>query len=124
MECFRCQAEDHLSRDCPNRTRTRAATRPAHGLPPAPSNRPEDKPIPERRDLSEIADPGAWADTIRRTEGWEAGAREVMMRGMAARQLAEDAMRTRRSDRTGPEIMAAVRKSWRRQFPNDPPGAY
>jgi hypothetical protein len=29
-----------------------------------------------------------------------------------------------RPDRTGEEIMDAVRKSWRRQFPDDPPGAY
>jgi hypothetical protein len=124
MNCFRCGDDDHLSRDCPPRTRPARAPDPAPGLTPAPSNRPEDKPIPERRDPSEIADPGAWADTIRRTEGWEAGAREVMTRGMAARQLAEDAMRTRRSDRTGAQIMAAVRTSWRAQFPNDPPGAY
>jgi len=89
MECFRCQAEDHLSRDCPNRTRTRTATRPAHGLPPAPSNRPENKPIPESREPSEIADPVAWVGAIRETMGWSVGAKEIMMRGWAARQVAE-----------------------------------
>jgi Zinc knuckle len=89
MDCFRCGDDDHLSRDCTRRTRKRTTTRPAHGLPPAPSNRPEDKPIPEHREPSQIADPVAWVAAIREAMKWSVGAREIMMRGMAGRQVAE-----------------------------------
>lgn len=89
-DCFRCGDDDHLSYDCPSRTRPLAAPAAALGLPPAPlSTRPEDKPVPVRRTPGEIGDYRQWPARIRRAMGWHGGETDDLRRARAAEQTAE-----------------------------------
>jgi Zinc knuckle len=91
-ECFSCGQDDHLSYDCPNRTRRKST-------PPAawPSATAESTPTPQpppywtiyQRPAEEIADPHPWADQIRAKMGWHHGDEEERLRELARRQVAE-----------------------------------
>jgi hypothetical protein len=73
-DCFRCGSEEHLSRDCDQRTRRQPATRRRlwpGGQPPEPKPSEQDKmPAYARLDLTrrppeEIADYAAWGQAAR-----------------------------------------------------------
>lgn len=91
-DCFHCGDEDHLSYDCPNRTRrTRApaAPWPAAGAEPVKTPQPPPFSSLYQRPADEIADPQPWADAIREAMGWSRDHRDARLRELARRQVAE-----------------------------------
>lgn len=89
-DCFHCGDQDHLSYDCPTRTR-RTRTPPAvwPSATAAPQPTPQPPPVPPRRPADQIADPQPWADAIRDAMGWSRTHRNDRFRELARRQAAE-----------------------------------
>jgi len=98
-DCFSCGEDDHLSYDCPNRTR-RTRT-PAAVWPPATAE-PEGRPTPPpfttlyQRPAAEVSDPQPWADSIRDAMGWSRNRIDNRLAELAARQVAESRRDPRR----------------------------
>ena len=65
-ECFRCGADDHLSRDCPNRTRGHLTP-----VPPAPEGATGKPPAVPPRVHVDPAIAEQWARAIRERLGWD-----------------------------------------------------
>jgi hypothetical protein len=78
-DCFHCGDDDHLSYDCPNRTRRRTAPAPpqasGQAAEPGPASRLPGygTPVPPRKLPGEIADYAAWARKTWESLGWPSG---------------------------------------------------
>ena len=90
-DCFHCGNDDHLSYDCPGRTRRTRAPAAPWPTAGAESTRPQPPPFASlyQRPVEERADPEPWADSIREAMGWSRHCREDWLRDLAARQVTE-----------------------------------